>query len=138
MDSLPEHTRSNSGIIATYRARTPGSAALAREAADLFPSGITHDARSVDPYGIYIARAQGPHKWDVDGNRYIDYFGGHGALILGHNHPVVIGGHRRTRSRRAPSSAPAIRARSPGRGRSSAWCPRPSGCASPPPAPRRR
>ncbi len=89
MDSLPEHTRSNSGIIATYRARTPGSAALAREAANLFPSGITHDSRQLDPYGIYIARAQGAHKWDVDGNRYIDYFGGHGALLLGHNHPVV-------------------------------------------------
>ena len=89
MDSLPEHTRSNSGIIATYRARTPGSAALAREAANLFPSGITHDSGSSTRTAIYIARAQGAHKWDVDGNRYIDYFGGHGALLLGHNHPVV-------------------------------------------------
>ena len=34
--------------------------------------------------------AQGPVKWDVDGNRYVDYFGGHGALILGHHHPVVM------------------------------------------------
>ena len=109
MDSLPEHTRSNSGIIATYRARTPGSAALAREAANLFPSGITHDSRQLDPYGIYIARAQGAHKWDVDGNRYVDYFGGHGALFLGHNHPVVTAADARTPSRRAPSSAPTIR-----------------------------
>ena len=62
---------------------------LAKEANELFPSGITHDARNVDPYGVFIARAQGPHKWDVDGNRYIDYFGGHGALLLGHHHPVV-------------------------------------------------
>ncbi|HUB15167.1 MAG TPA: aminotransferase class III-fold pyridoxal phosphate-dependent enzyme [Acetobacteraceae bacterium] len=89
MDSLPEQTRSNSGILAAYRARTRGSAALAREAAALFPSGITHDSRQLDPYGIYVARAQGPHKWDVDGNRYIDYFGGHGALLLGHNNPAV-------------------------------------------------
>jgi glutamate-1-semialdehyde 2,1-aminomutase len=29
-------------------------------------------------------------KWDVDGNEYVDYFGGHGALILGHGHPDVI------------------------------------------------
>ena len=35
-------------------------------------------------------RALGPVKWDVDDNRYVDYFGGHGALILGHNHPTVM------------------------------------------------
>ncbi len=39
--------------------------------------------------GIYVARTQGPHKWDVDGNRYVDFFGGHGALLLGHNNPTV-------------------------------------------------
>ncbi|MBN8891540.1 MAG: aspartate aminotransferase family protein [Rhodospirillales bacterium 70-18] len=82
--------RTNSRIVAAYRSRTAGSAALAAEAASLFPSGITHDARHVDPYGVYIQRALGPHKWDVDGNRYIDFFGGHGALILGHCHPTVM------------------------------------------------
>ncbi len=79
----------NSRIIAVYRERTRGSGELAKEANALFPSGITHDARNVDPYGVFIARAAGPHKWDVDGNRFIDYFGGHGALLLGHHHPVV-------------------------------------------------
>ncbi len=79
----------NSGIVAAWRDRTPGSAHLAREAAELFPSGITHDGRLVDPYGPYIVRAQGARKWDVDGNRYVDFYGGHGALILGHAHPVV-------------------------------------------------
>jgi glutamate-1-semialdehyde 2,1-aminomutase len=80
---------SNSRIVAAWRERTPGSAHLARDAADLFPSGITHDARIADPYGPYITRAQGAHKWDVDGNRYVDFYGGHGALILGHADPVV-------------------------------------------------
>ena len=87
VDAAPPLT--NSPIVAAYRARTPGSADLAREAAGLLPSGIAHDARHVDPYGIYVARAAGPHKWDVDGHRYIDFFGGHGALILGHCHPAV-------------------------------------------------
>ncbi len=82
-------TLTNSGVLAAYRARTPGSAALAQEAASLFPSGITHDSRHLEPYGVYVSRALGPHKWDVDGNRYTDFYGGHGALLLGHNHPAV-------------------------------------------------
>jgi glutamate-1-semialdehyde 2,1-aminomutase len=86
---MPDDMLSNSRITAAFRERTPGSAALAREAADLFPSGITHDARYLEPYGLYIDHAEGPHKWDVDGNRYVDFFGGHGALILGHRHPTV-------------------------------------------------
>lgn len=87
VSGLPGGT--NSRIVAAYRQRTPRSGALACQAAALLPSGIAHDARHLDPYGPYIARAAGPHKWDVDGNRYIDFFGGHGALILGHCHPRV-------------------------------------------------
>jgi glutamate-1-semialdehyde 2,1-aminomutase len=79
----------NSRIVAAYRQRTPASAALAAEARQLFPSGITHDSRYLEPYGIYVERAAGAYKWDVDGQRYIDYYGGHGALILGHCHPQV-------------------------------------------------
>ena len=81
---------SKSTIVSAYRQKTPGSERLFLEAQNLFPSGITHDSRYLDPYGIYVERASGSHKWDVDGNRYIDYFGGHGALLLGHNHPRVI------------------------------------------------
>ena len=80
----------NSRIEWAYRERTPGSAALAAEARQLLPSGIAHDSRYLDPYSIYVARALGPHKWDVDGNRYIDFFGGHGSLILGHSHPAMV------------------------------------------------
>ena len=80
---------SNSRIEAAYRERTRRSAELAKEARELFPSGITHDSRKLDPYTIYVDRAQGPRKWDVDGNEYIDYFGGHGALMLGHHHPDI-------------------------------------------------
>ena len=84
-----EDPRVNSRIVAAYRARTTASADLNRQARDLLPSGIAHDARNLDPYSVYITRALGPHKWDVDGNRYTDYFGGHGALILGHSNPTV-------------------------------------------------
>jgi glutamate-1-semialdehyde 2,1-aminomutase len=80
----------NTTLTAAYQALTPGSARLAEKARGLFPSGLTHDSRHFDPYPLYVTHGQGPVKWDVDGNRYVDYFGGHGALILGHRHPVVM------------------------------------------------
>ena len=89
MSATTEDPRVNSRIVGAYRARTTKSAELHREARTLLPSGIAHDARSLDPYSVYIGRALGPHKWDVDDNCYIDYFGGHGALILGHSNPDV-------------------------------------------------
>ncbi len=87
---MPDPLLSNSQIVSAYREKTPGSEALAGEAGSVLPSGITHDSRYLKPYALYIERAAGPHKWDVDGNRYIDYFGGHGALLLGHGHPEVM------------------------------------------------
>src|SRR5262250_1919698 len=80
----------NSAIVTDYKARTQGSGALFERARKVLPSGITHDARYLDPYSIHVAKAKGPRKWDVDGNEYVDYFGGHGALLLGHNHPSVV------------------------------------------------
>lgn len=76
-------------ILEKYLQRTPTSARLARKAQAVFPSGITHDARYLRPYPIYVVRAQGSRKWDADGNEYVDYAGGHGALLLGHNDPTV-------------------------------------------------
>ena len=80
----------NSKIESEYRARTSGSAKLYAEARKAIPAGLTHDSRTLLPYPIYAARAGGPLKWDVDGNEYVDYFGGHGALLLGHAHPAVV------------------------------------------------
>lgn len=76
-------------LLEQYQRRTPRSAALAEQARELMPGGVTHDGRLLAPYGIYVARAAGSRKWDVDGNEYVDYSGGHGALLLGHNHPAV-------------------------------------------------
>jgi glutamate-1-semialdehyde 2,1-aminomutase len=73
-----------------YRSRTPGSARLHEQARRVLPAGLTHDSRTTSPYAVYVARALGPRKWDVDGNEYIDYFGGHGALLYGHCHRPVV------------------------------------------------
>jgi glutamate-1-semialdehyde 2,1-aminomutase len=82
-------TETNAPIVATYRQRTPASAALHARASHVLPGGLAHDTRYMKPWPIYVDRAQGARKWDADGNEYVDYMGGHGALLLGHGHPAV-------------------------------------------------
>lgn len=66
------------------------SAELFARAKTAIPSGVTHDGRNFSPFPIYMSRAAGAYKWDVDGNRLLDYWMGHGSLLLGHNHPAVV------------------------------------------------
>jgi len=73
-----------------YRARHPKSATLTEQARRAIPGGITHDIRHLMPYPVYIDRAAGPRKWDVDGHEYVDYWMGHGSLFLGHCHPAAV------------------------------------------------
>lgn len=77
-------------ILETFEALHPTSRSMATRAASVFPSGVTHDARAFEPFPIYVERAEGGRKWDVDGNQIVDYIGGHGALLLGHNRPEVV------------------------------------------------
>ena len=79
-----------SKILRAYAEKTPGSRALHERAKALFPDGVTHVGRFLEPHPIYVERAAGSRKWDVDGNEYVDYLGGHGALILGHGYPAVV------------------------------------------------
>ena len=87
---MEDNQAGESKILATYRARTPRAAELNRRARGVLPGGIVHDSRRMSPYGIYGDHALGSHKWDVDGNEYVDYYGGHGSLLLGHQHPQVL------------------------------------------------
>jgi glutamate-1-semialdehyde 2,1-aminomutase len=77
-------------ILETFEALHQGSKRLAERARNVFPSGVTHDIRAFQPWPIYVERAAGGRKWDVDGNEYVDYIGGHGSLLLGHNRPEVM------------------------------------------------
>jgi glutamate-1-semialdehyde 2,1-aminomutase len=43
----------------------------------------------MQPFPLFVERADGAYKWDADGNQYIDYWMGHGALLFGHNPPHV-------------------------------------------------
>jgi glutamate-1-semialdehyde 2,1-aminomutase len=77
-------------ILSRYEALHPTSKKLHARAAVLFPDGVTHDARHLAPFPPYVDRSSGAHKTDVDGNEIVDYVMGHGALLLGHQHPEVV------------------------------------------------
>jgi glutamate-1-semialdehyde 2,1-aminomutase len=77
-------------IAETYRAKHPRALGLWDRARQVIPGGVTHDIRHLVPFPIYIDRALGARKWDVDGHEYIDFWMGHGALFLGHCHPAVV------------------------------------------------
>lgn len=82
-----------------YVAEFPTSRKLHEQARELFPNGVTHDLRHLEPFPIYIDRAEGAYKWDVDGHQLIDYWSGHGALLIGHSHPDVVEALRRQAGR---------------------------------------
>ena len=73
-----------------FAAEFPGSRELYAQAQDLFPSGVTHDGRWLEPFPIYVSHAAGSKKVDVDGHEIVDFWAGHGALLLGHSHPAVV------------------------------------------------
>jgi glutamate-1-semialdehyde 2,1-aminomutase len=86
-------------LTSRYEAEFPTSRRLHREAQGMFPNGVTHDLRHLEPFPIYIDRAAGAHKWDVDGHQLIDYWSGHGALLLGHSPSAVVEAVRRQMGR---------------------------------------
>ena len=62
-------------------------------AVNLIPGGVNSPVRACKSVGaepIFIDRAEGCLIFDADGNRYIDYIGSWGPLILGHRHPAVM------------------------------------------------
>ncbi len=57
------------------------------------PGGVNSPVRAFKSVGIdplFLTRGEGAYVWDADGNKFIDYVGSWGPLILGHSHPKVI------------------------------------------------
>src|SRR6188508_1502790 len=89
--------------------RVTRSMELYRRALELIPGGTqlvsrrpTRLACGVSP--VYAQRAQGARFWDVDGNEYIDWVSGIGAIILGYRDPVVDDAVRQQIARGAMTS----------------------------------
>jgi glutamate-1-semialdehyde 2,1-aminomutase len=69
------------------------SEALFARAQALIPGGVNSPVRAFRSVGLtppFLARGEGSHVFDVDGNRYIDYVGSWGPLLLGHRHPAIL------------------------------------------------
>jgi glutamate-1-semialdehyde 2,1-aminomutase len=78
---------------------TPHSQALFSRAQALMPGGVNSPVRAFRSVGgepFFVQRAEGAHLIDVDGNRYIDYVGSWGPMVVGHNHPAVLDAVMRT------------------------------------------
>jgi glutamate-1-semialdehyde 2,1-aminomutase len=60
------------------------------ERAQTVMTGGSPSSRPPRPFPIYMDKAQGGLKWDIDGNELVDYVMGSGALLLGHDHPKIV------------------------------------------------
>lgn len=72
---------------------TDRSQQLFDRARQVIPGGVNSPVRAFRAVGgtpRFVARAQGAYFWDADTNRYIDYIGSWGPMILGHGHPAVV------------------------------------------------
>lgn len=75
--------------LAVYIERTAGSMRATDRARKVLPLGVPSSFQAYDPHPIVVRRAQAAWMEDVDGNRYVDYDMGFGALFAGHAHPLV-------------------------------------------------
>ncbi|WP_261344724.1 glutamate-1-semialdehyde 2,1-aminomutase [Allorhodopirellula solitaria] len=85
------------------------SQAAFERALRLMPGGVNSPARAFGAVGgtpLFIERAEGPYLFDIDGNRYIDYVGSWGPMILGHAQAEVLDAITRAAQRGTSYGAP--------------------------------
>ena len=83
--------------------------ALFERAQRLIPAGVNSPVRAFRAVGgspPFFERASGPHLWDADGKRYIDYVGSWGPMVAGHTHPAVVEAVQEAASRALSFGAP--------------------------------
>lgn len=87
------------------------SAEAFAEAKNLMPGGVNSPVRSyrsVDCNPPFIARAEGSHIYDIDGNEFIDYVGSWGPMVVGHAHPKVVAALKAAAERGTSYGAPTL------------------------------
>ncbi len=86
----PEASDLHEETARAYQDKFVSSRPLAHRAQWAIGGAAAHDRRGLGPFGVYVERAMGPRKWDVDGQPLIDLWMGHGALLMGHGFPPVV------------------------------------------------
>ncbi len=79
-----------SQLSEAYSSRRQKSVELFQRASRVLAGKVGHDLRYFQPVPLYIERASAGRKLDVDGNEYVDFLLGNGALLLGHAVPEVL------------------------------------------------
>ena len=75
---------------ADFNARHTESRAMTERASRALAGGVASSWQSTDPHPIYVADGHGSKVVDVDGNEYVDFHNGYGAMVVGHAHPKIV------------------------------------------------
>ncbi len=79
-----------SSLSASYMETRGRSSEYFERASRVLGGKVGHDLRYFEPVPLYIQKGKAGRKWDVDGNEYVDFLMGNGALLLGHADPIVL------------------------------------------------
>jgi glutamate-1-semialdehyde 2,1-aminomutase len=83
-------TRSGQSVEQAYRAGRDESAALWSRASEVFPQGVSGQAKYFAPFPLFIRSAHGSRIVDVDGNEYVDLLMGAGPMLFGHGRAEIL------------------------------------------------
>jgi glutamate-1-semialdehyde 2,1-aminomutase len=61
--------------------------------------GVASSWQDSPPHAIFVDRGERNRLWDIDGNEYLDYHLGYGAMVVGHAHPKIVEALQRTAAR---------------------------------------
>src|SRR3954465_2181986 len=91
--STIDSTRLPKGIEteeAVFNQRHAAPRARAERARGALAGGVASSWQATDPHPVYLAEGHGSKVVDVDGNEYVDFHNGYGAVAVGHAHPKIV------------------------------------------------
>ena len=74
---------------AEFNDRHKESRAMTERAGRVLAGGVASSWQATEPHPIYLADGHGSKVVDVDGNEYVDFHNGYGAMAVGHAHPKI-------------------------------------------------
>jgi glutamate-1-semialdehyde 2,1-aminomutase len=74
----------------SFRQTFPVEAELGDRAHRVLAGGSVHDSQTLAPFQPFFVKASGPFKWGAGGQRFVDFWSGHGSLLFGHGFAPVV------------------------------------------------